>query len=50
LPTARTIAPTTVVLAARTVRRRGFAANVVRIIRVVYSDVIARTASTAAAI
>jgi hypothetical protein len=32
------------------VRRRGLAANVVRIMRVLYSDVIASTASTAAAI
>ena len=39
-----------IALAASTVRRRGFAAKVVRIIRVLYSDVIASTASTAAAI
>ena len=44
------VAPTTVAFATSTVRRRGFAAKVVRIIRVLYSDVIASTASTAAAI
>ena len=44
-PAASAVAATIAVFAASTVRRRGFAARVVRISPVLYSDVIASTAS-----
>src|SRR5262245_15362028 len=49
-PTPNATAATTAGVAASTVRRRGLAASVVRIVPVLYSDVIARTASATSAI